>query len=208
MREEIGTPVPVRPIHPSRPLSWGVTAFAAMVVLVLLGILGLRSDRALLGDVWMWGLTTAQLLVTVPLWRMAVGETLPSMRPALTTALAGCAGALSVHWVVAFLTHQHSPTSVPPEITLQTGILCVLLELLLGVPLVAGVVIFLRRYLPTEPWRFSLAAGVAAGVFGDGLWRLFCPYSDASHVLAFHTPGIVLVVLASLSFVALGLGRR
>lgn len=208
LREEIGTPSPVHPVHPGRSLSWGVIVFAVVMAWVLFSFLGLRSDRALLGDPWMWGLTAIQLLVTVPLWRAAVQETLPSRRPGLATLLVASVGALVVHWVVAFLTHRHSPTPVPHEIALQTGITCLLLELLLGVPLVVAVFIFLRRYLATEPWRFSLAAGVASGVLGDGLWRLFCPFSDATHILKFHTPSVVLVALSGLSLVALGLSRR
>lgn len=198
LKAEIGTPQPVEPMRPGLALATGVGAFSVLVSGILVAALGLRPDQQLLGEARLWGLSLAQMSLAVPLWWVALGEALPGRRRSLGLLSSAAVIAVLAHWTMAYLTHQHSPSSVPAEMTWGYGTFCFLLELSLGIPLVSWVFWQLRRGLIVEPLRVAWAGGLAAGVFGDGLWRLFCPYSDPLHILAFHTPGIGTVVLCAL----------
>lgn len=198
LKAKIGTPEPVRPVRLAPALALGIVGFAVMVVGLLAPLLGLRPDRQTLGDSWLWGCSLLQMAAALPLWWAAVGEALPGRRRSLAALGGAVAVALSCHWLTAWLTHQHSPVDVPAGQAWSVGSICFSLELALGIPMVFWVFWRLRRGLVAEPLRVALAGGLAAGILGDGLWRLFCPFSDPAHILGSHTAGIVGVWLGAL----------
>jgi hypothetical protein len=174
---------------------------AVIVMVALPAVAGLRVDARILGPVASWGLSALQVTIAAALVWMAAREGLPSRRLpsawtrlALGAALAGAVG-------LTFVTFAVSPTTLSSGLTRgiapgQTTLFCYRGTLSAAAPLVLAAAWVLMRWLPTRPWLAGAMAGGGAGLAADAGWRLVCPVSAPSHVLAAHTTAVLTLAVA------------
>jgi hypothetical protein len=57
-------------------------------------------------------------------------------------------------------------------------------------PAAALASVLVARAYPTRPAVTGLLSGLGAGLMGDAGWRLFCHFSDPTHVLSAHLAAV------------------
>ena len=72
---------------------------------------------------------------------------------------------------------------------------CLLLVPLFSLPVLAGLVLALRRAAPTDLTAAGQAAGLAAGLLAATAYALHCRNDDPLYLLAFYVPAILAVGL-------------
>lgn len=184
-------PAPVRALRPARPLGVALAGFAAAGLLVLWWAFGLRDDHHALGVPWLWGLSAVELLLAAALLGLALRDTIPGRRPSLALLGAAAAAVAGLHLATSWATFQRSPVAAPAGHEARLWLACFCMELALALPVAFAVAALARRGLVTWPGRVGVVGGLGAGVAGDALWRLHCPYSDLAHVLAAHSGAIL-----------------
>lgn len=192
-------PSPVRPRRPARGLGAALAVTAAAALAVLWRAFGLRADYQALGGLWVWIPSAVELLAAAGLLGLALRETIPARRPSLAAVAAavGAGGALQL--AISWASFARSPVTVPAGQEARLWLVCFSLELALALPVALAAVVLVRRGLVGGPWRVAVAGGLGAGLAGDALWRLHCPYSDLAHVLTAHGGAVLTLALLALA---------
>ena len=201
-------PRPVRPLRLGRALAIGLALFLAAGLTLLWSTFGLRADAEVLGGLWLWGLSGIELAVAASLLVLALREAIPGRGSSLAALAVLGTTALLVHGAAAVLTDLMSATPVPVGMTLRLAAVCFTAKLGLGLPMVLLALGLARRGLMVRPLRAGLWGGLGAGLLGDGVWRLICPYSELRHVLTAHGGGLVAVVASGALIAWFWQGRR
>ena len=80
---------------------------------------------------------------------------------------------------------------------------CVVFVPLLGTPILAALLLAMRRGAPTRPGLAGAVAGLAAGGLGAAIYALHCPDDSPLFVMTWYSIGI-----AALTAVGTAIGRR
>ena len=163
-------------------------------------------DMAALGWGWSWGASTLQALAGVLLVVAALRESVPgrSWSRRGLVLLAGLPIALVA--AVTMASWQSSPVAIG-HAALTIGAICLTGSAIGALPATLIAVVLAVRAYPTRPVVTGWLAGLGGGLMADAGWRLFCHFSEPSHVLATHLGG-VLVAAAVGALAAVGLTRR
>jgi hypothetical protein len=76
------------------------------------------------------------------------------------------------------------------------GALCLGSSAATALPVIALANVIAARAYPVRPAIMGLMAGLGGGLIADAGWRMFCHFSEPSHVLSAHAGGVLLAALA------------
>lgn len=208
LREQVAADL--RPVS-SRGGRWRWGTLGALSVVLFCGVFalfGIREDYEVLGLLWTWGLTGCQFFTAFVLLGVTLREASPGRYLARALLWALALGALATHTLTTWLTFLGSSAAAPEGVGANFSLVCLGLEITLGLPIGLMALWFLTRGVVSRPWSAGLLGGLGAGLAGDAVWRLICPYSDPTHVLTSHTFGILVVSLLTFGVAAVWERRR
>jgi hypothetical protein len=190
-----------RDLHPVRPLaapSRRVLVVAPIAVALLFAstmMFGLRRDALTLGPWLTWTASTLQMLLGLLLIVAALREAVPGTtlsRRALGVVFGTAAVAVLS---ITFMTWIVSPTTIAPGFVRYVWSVCVAGGVLSALPVLAVSGWLAARAFPLRPGIAGAIYGLGAGLIADAGWRLFCHFSEPSHVLGSHALAIALVAI-------------
>ena len=187
----------VRPLRPAWVRALWVALWAAVAIVVLPVVIGMRTDIESLGFALSWGAAVFECLAGLGLVVLALREAVPGSgvtRSAGSAALAGGGVVLALVAVLSWLRRGMPAGSFPPR-----GAHCFPMESTLALPALALTILLVARAYAVRPRWAGALGGAGAGVVTDGIWHLICPYADLSHVLVWH--GGAVLALAALGWI-------
>lgn len=185
-----------RDLAPVRPLATPIARSALLVPLALLLLcaapltFNFRVDLARLGWAIGWGASSLQIVLGLALVAAAMREAIPGRawsRAGLAMWLAGVTIVLATVTIAAW---SVSPVHLGRGWWTVSG-LCLMGSVSSALPVVVLGSVLAARAWPTRPAVAGLLIGLGAGLMSDAGWRLFCHFSEPSHVVAGHLAGIV-----------------
>jgi hypothetical protein len=197
---------PVKPLpSPARRALW----LAPLVVLTLAAaspVFDLRGDASVLGWPLMWAPSVLQALLALLLIVLALRDAIPGRTLRASMVLLATAAVIGFSLVVTLRTWSVSPTTIVPHAVGFVGRICFVGTIAAALPLLVGAALLASRAFIVRPWSAGVLYGLGAGLGADAGWRLFCHYSDPSHVLLTHTGGVLATMLIGI-VVAAGFAR-
>ncbi len=189
---------PVRPIPPPIVRALWITPLA-LLVLVAAPLAFERRDLEALGWTWSWGASAVQIVAGLALAAAALRESVPgrSWSRSMLVALLGVS--VLVETVITLGSWQASPVLLRSMI-LPIGLTCLASSAITALPPTVLTSVLAVRAFPTRPAIAGMLAGVGAGLMADAGWRLFCEFSEPSHVLPAHLGGVVVAGLIGALF--------
>jgi hypothetical protein len=182
---------PVEPLAAPALRALSLLPFALLLLVASVAAFGLRRDARALGLALTWGASIGQMVLGLVLVAAALREAVPGTtlsRRALATAfVTSLVGVLTVTW----LTWSASPTRVAPRSVLYVWEVCFGSTIISALPALFLSGWLVARAFPLRPRFAGALYGLGAGLMADAGWRLFCHFSDPSHVLAAHTAAVV-----------------
>ena len=183
-----------RPVR-ALPSPWaraGAIAPLAIVTLVAAPFaFNVRGDAANLGWLGVGGMSIAQSLAGLLVVGAALRESIPGRdwsRAAialwLAMPIAGVVGVTLVSW-------EASPVYLRGGWWLVAGV-CFAGSAATALPLIALASILAARAYPTRPAVAGALLGLGAGLMADAGWRIFCHFSEPSHVLSAHLAAVIM----------------
>ena len=198
---------PVRPLPPPARRVFAVAAWAPPAAFLCIAFLGLRSDAPALGGSLTWGVTVAEVALSLLLAAMALAAAIPGGGAPKEIALAALAAAALALAGGAWLTRAASPEWTVPNPWLSMGPTCLALTALIGLSVLALIAVLVFRAAPLRPARALLLGGAGAGLMAEGVYRLHCAVTDLRHVLLWHGGAVTTLALAAFG-AAIFLERR
>jgi hypothetical protein len=181
---------PVKPLR--APLVRGLALVPIAIVLLVAAPLVFDSrDLTSLGWSWSWGASILQLCAGLALVVAALRESVPARtwsRPAL---IALAVAPVVIVTAIALVSWQRSPIAIARQ-GLVVGAMCLAASAITALPATSLAVLLALTAYPTRPAVAGWLAGLGGGLLADAGWRLFCHFSEPSHVLVAHL-GSVLV---------------
>ena len=185
----------VRPL-PSPPAraAW-LLPFAALALLAAPAFFNVRSDADRLGWTLSWGASIIQVVFGFIVLTAALRESVPG-RAWSPMAVAAWLAAPFVLLIAVTLATWDASQVVLSRGWWLVGLMCVSASAATALPIVALANVLAARAYPTRPAIAGLLLGVGAGLMADAGWRLFCHFSEPSHVLSAHLGGVAVAALA------------
>jgi hypothetical protein len=185
----------VRPLASPLRRALSVAPFAILALIAAPVFFNVRSDADRLGLSMTWGASLFQTVLGFIVIIAALRESVPG-RGWSSAALAAWLMAPSTLLIAVTLASWQAS-----QIPLQrgwwvVGLVCVSGSAATALPIVALANVLAARAYPTRPAIAGLLLGVGAGLIADAGWRLFCHFSEPSHVLSAHLGGVALAALA------------
>jgi hypothetical protein len=187
---------PVRPLLPAWGRALLVVPALALAWAVVPAVLGIRGDLPAMGPLLAWGGSLLQLAVAAVVIAAALREAVPGEQVPRTLAGVLLASGFLITVVLAFATDAVSPEPVPRTETLAAWWFCWEGAVRAGAPLVLLLGVLLARGLPMRPALAGALSGMGAGTAIDGGWRLYCSYSNATHVILSHGGAVLALSVA------------
>ena len=164
----------------------------AMVALVAAPLaFNVRPDASSLGWLGLWGLSIAQSLVGLLVVGAALRESIPGRDWGRAAIAMWLAVPIAVVVTVTLLSWDASPVLLHAQWWLVAG-LCFAGSAVTALPVVALAGILASRAYPTRPLAAGSLLGLGAGLMADAGWRIFCHFSEPSHVLSAHLAAVVM----------------
>lgn len=177
---------PVTPLpHPL--IRTGSVVPLALVLLVGAALVfGVRGDGVRLGWLLTWGASSFEMALGLALVAAALGEAVPGT--ALSRSALGVRVTLAVVALVAitWATWSASPTRILQDPGAFIWRVCVAGTLLSATPVLVWSAWLVCRGFPLRPHLAGALYGLGAGLMADAGWRLFCHFSEPSHVFGAH----------------------
>lgn len=163
----------------------------AIVALVAASVaFNVRSDAGRLGWGGVWGLSLLQSAIGLAIVAAALRESVPG-RGWSRAAIAGwLAAPIAAMIAITFISWQASQVLLRREWWVVAG-LCFGGSAATALPVVALSAILAARAHPTRPAVAGALIGAGAGSIADAGWRVFCHFSEPSHVLSAHLAAVV-----------------
>jgi hypothetical protein len=184
------TMAPLRPLAPPWRRAAMLLPWAAILLLAVPVVWGLRGDRDIVGPWRLWGISMLQIVLALVVAGAAVVESIPGRLPSRWTVLSIAGLGLAVFLATTMATFAASATFVPASFGARYFWICVSRPFLLGLPALAIVGVLVWRGLASRPVLTGALAGLGAGLLSDASWRLYCHVSDPGHVLLAHAGAI------------------
>ena len=195
----------IRPLAPPLVRALWVTPLAALALFAAPVFFNVRSDAAQLGWLLSWGVSLLQAAAGLAVIAAALRESVPG-RSWTTSALAAWI-ALPALVVTAVTLVSWQMSVVPLRRGFWfVGALCLGSSAATALPVIALANVIAARAYPVRPAIMGLMLGLGGGLIADAGWRMFCHFSEPSHVLSAHAGGVLLAAAAG-SAIALTLRR-
>jgi hypothetical protein len=185
----------VRPLASPLMRAMAVAPFAILALIAAPLFFNVRSDADRLGWAMTWGVSLTQVVFGFIVITAALRESIPgrAWSPSTLAALVIVPFVLLI--AVTLASWQVS------QVPLQrgwwvVGLVCVAGSAATALPIIALANVLAARAYPTRPAVAGLLLGVGAGLMADAGWRLFCHFSEPSHVVSAHLGGVALAALA------------
>jgi hypothetical protein len=167
-----------------------------------------RPDAANLGWTGVWGLSLIQSLLGLAVVVAALRESVPGRGWSRGAIALWLAVPIAMVIGVTLFSWNASPVSLRREWWLIGGV-CFAGSAATALPVVALAAILASRAYPTRPAIAGLLLGLGAGLIADAGWRVFCHFSEPSHVLSAHLAAVVIsAAIGSLLAVNIAPRRR
>lgn len=190
---------PVRPLLPYWMRALLLVPAAALAWAVAPAVLGIRTDLTAIGPLLAWGGSLLQLAIAAIVIAAALREAVPGEQmPRPLAGLLLAAGFLIVV-ILALATNAASPEPVPRTETLADWWFCWEGAVRAGAPLLLLLAVLLARGLPMRPGLAGALSGMGAGTAVDGGWRLYCGYSNPTHVVLSHGGAVLALTVAGVA---------
>jgi hypothetical protein len=184
------TPLP----SPAARALWAAP-FAALALLAPPIWFNVRSDAGQLGWMMGWGASLFQAGLGFSLIAAALRESIPGRAWTPAALAAWIAAPVAVLAAVTLVSWQLSLVPLQRGFWF-IGAVCLSSSAATALPVVAIANVLAARAYPTRPAITGLLAGLGAGLIADAGWRMFCHFSEPSHVLAAHAGGVALAAAA------------
>ncbi len=195
----------VRPLPSPLVRAVWVLPFAVLAMLAAPAFFNVRSDADRLGWALSWGASVIQVVLGFTVVNAALRESVPGRAWSPIAVAAWLVAPFVLLLAVTLVTWEASQVTLSRGWWL-VGLVCVGGSAATALPIVALANVLAARAYPTRPAIAGLLLGVGAGLIADAGWRLFCHFSEPSHVLSAHLGGVALAALAG-SALALSLRR-
>jgi hypothetical protein len=184
---------PVRPLAMQRLIFGAVLLSGAIAVVAMLVWLGLRADMAAAKTTMMFW---TKFGYTMALAALGGAASVVLARPDGRTRWPWI-GALALFAVVlagAFIQLAGAqPNDIPALVWGGTALACPWRIVLLGLPVLLGVLLALRRTAPANPALAGFAAGILSGGTGAWVYSFACAENGMMFLALWYTLGIVIV---------------
>lgn len=147
-------------------------------------------DLSALGPFWSWGASLLQVLLGLALTAAALRESVPGRswsRGSLMVWL--LAPAVSVT-ILALVSWERNPVPLAGS-QLFVGVVCVVYAVVTALPATLLTAALAAGAWPVRAGVTGWLAGLGGGLMADAGWRLFCHFSEPSHVLGAHLAGVL-----------------
>lgn len=172
-----------------------VMPFAVLALFAAPAYFNVRADADRLGWPITWGLSMAQLAVGLAVVAAALRESIPGRAWPAPHLVLWITAPVSFVIATTYVSYGMSPVALDRGWWV-VGLMCLSGSAATALPAVAlGNVLAARAY-PTRPAIMGVLFGLGGGVMADAGWRMFCHFSEPTHVLSAHLGGIVVAVIA------------
>ena len=195
--------------HPVRALRSPWTRALAIVPLAIVALTGaqfafnVRADAPSLGWLGVWGLSIAQSVMGIIVVGAALRESIPGRDWSRGAIALWLSMPIAVVVGVTLVSWASSPVLLRSEWWLVAGV-CFAGSAATAMPVVAFAGILAARAYPTRPAIAGSLLGLGAGLMADAGWRIFCHFSEPSHVLSAHLAAVIMsTIVGSLAAVSM-----
>ena len=150
-----------------------------------------RPDGANLGWLGVWGLSIAQSAIGLFVVGAALRESIPGRDWSHGAIVLWIAIPIVVIVAVTLVSWGASPVLLRGGWWVVAGV-CFAGSAATALPLVAFAGILAARAYPTRPAVAGALLGLGAGLIADAGWRIFCHFSEPSHVLSAHLAAVIM----------------
>jgi hypothetical protein len=183
---------PVRPLpRPALRAAW-VAPLGVLLLGAAAAFFGVRPDAARLGFWLTWGASAAEMTLGLALVAAALREAVPGTtlsHRALGYAVAGALGSVVIVTLITWRTSGLYHIMRGREWFIWR--ICFGATLASAIPPLAVSAWLVARAYPLRPAVAGLLYGLGAGLMADAGWRIFCHFSDPSHVFGAHIAAVV-----------------
>ena len=186
---------PVKALPSPLLRSLWLTPFAVLALLAAPTYFNVRSDAPQLGWALGWGASLLQVGLGFVVIAAALRESVPgrAWRPAALAAFIVLPVAAVI--AVTFASFDASAISLQRGFWL-VSVICLAGSAATALPIVALANVLAARAYPTRPAIVGVLLGLGAGLMADAGWRMFCHFTEPSHVLTAHAGGVLLAALS------------
>jgi Negative regulator of sigma F len=178
----------VQPLRLPLVRALALTPLALLLLVAAPAVFDLRDVRAL-GGLWSWGASVVQVVAGLALAAAALSEAVPGRAWSPRALAAILVASLFLFVAVTLGTWQASPVPVAGA-RWAIGLVCLVASAVTALPAVALTSVLVVRAFALRPGIAGLLAGLGGGLMADAGWRLFCHFSEPTHVLAAHLGGV------------------
>jgi hypothetical protein len=168
-----------------------VLPLAAIALLAAPVVFNIRTDASRLGWFGVWGLSLAQSALGLLVVGAALRESVPGRAWSVWAIAAWLLVPIGAVIAVTLTSWEASQVLLSREWWLVGGI-CFSGSAATALPVVVLASILAARAYPTRPAVAGALLGCGAGLMADAGWRLFCHFTEPSHVLSAHLAAVVL----------------
>ena len=151
----------------------------------------LRPDAPNLGWLGVWGLSIAQSLFGLLVVGAALRESVPGRDWSPGAIALWIAMPIVAVIAITLVSWQASPVLLRADWWLVAGV-CFAGSASTALPVVAFASILAGRAYPTRPAIAGALFGLGSGLIADAGWRIFCHFSEPSHVLSAHLAAVIM----------------
>jgi hypothetical protein len=196
---------PVRPLRPPIRRVLPVLPLGVLLLVAAPLVFSFR-DTAALGWLWSWVASTVEMIVGIGIVVLALHESVPGRMAPARAHIAAVAGVAILVGATTFGAWQASPVTLSRQWWTIAAI-CAVCSAITALPAVVLSAVLVVNAYPVRPQIAGALAGLGGGLMADAGWRLFCHYSEPTHVLVSHVGGVVLAVSAGVAITS-RLARR
>lgn len=197
---------PVRTLRSPWARALWVLPLAVIALVAAPLAFSVRLDATRLGWLGGWGFSLLQSAIGFIVVAAALREAVPGRNWSRGAIALWLAIPIAAVIGVTIFSWQASPTVLRGEWWLVWGI-CFSGSAATALPVVALASILAARAYPTRPAVAGALLGLGAGLMADAGWRIFCHFSEPSHVLSAHLAAVVMSTAIG-SLVSVRLCRR
>ena len=182
---------PVRALRPPWMRVLAILPLALMALIAAPLAFDVRPDGANLGWPGVWGLSIAQSAIGLFVLGAALRESIPGRDWSRGAIALWLAMPIVVIVAVTLFSWEASPVLLRGGWWVVAGV-CFAGSAATALPLVAFAGILAARAYPTRPAVAGALLGLGAGLIADAGWRIFCHFSEPSHVLSAHLAAVIM----------------
>lgn len=147
-----------------------------------------------LGWLGVWGLSIAQAVMGFLVVGAALRESVPGRDWSVGAIALWLVAPIAAVVAVTLVSWEASPVILRGQ-WWPIGGVCFAGSAATALPVVALASILAARAYPTRPVVAGALVGLGAGLIADAGWRIFCHFSEPSHVLSAHLAAVLMSTL-------------